>query len=882
MLQSRALVLICLLAMPLKTALAAPGDVSRELKSINFEERRLGNREDLPMNWVKIEGPGLPHYVNGRLSDERAHSGSYSFQFDLNGGSLIYQYDPKQVPVQTGAHYRIDCFAQTTVLPHARARMTAFFTDLDGHQIDDSIVHSELYAAAKDGEDWHPLSIELSADDPNAAFLAVRLELLQPSMYAPSTLGQRTLFDQDIRGSAWFDDLSISQVPQVLMTSGRPGNIFRFSDPLRLSVLVNDRFTDDLAAQLVVKNAMGMTVFQRSGALDMNNAQTLGPRKKKAALDLPDLDPGWYDAKLTMTSRGQFVGDQDMYLVRLADDQVAEQPDARFGLIATDLPFAGWMQLPQILPYIGAGRVKLAVWSSSGDVEQMDASAFDQLLEQLQNLGITPTACLTALPPQVAQEVGGDDWTQLTKVSPDLWREELAYLVSRHANHLDRWQFGADEDAAKFLQDPKMRQVYDLLYKEFALLMDKPDLAMPWPAWYDLSGKLPATVALSVPPDVLPSQIPLYMQDIRGHDGHNLSVSLQVLGEQYGRELQIRDLAERVVYALAGGASRIDLPLPFVLQTQGDQVSDEPLEMLMIVRTLVTQLAGATFQGKVPIAPNVEAFLFDRDGQGVLVLWNRSDETETKSLALSLGDQPMRVDLWGNVTPLIQGDSGKSDTVDLEIGPMPVFLVDIDGVTAQLRASVGFDQPLLESSFEPHSRHIHFVNPGKTTIGGQLKLTGPTGWTLTPSVFSFTLNPGETFDREVSIEFPYNSFAGPKTVTADFQVQAERNSSFSVPITLSLGLSDVGMESLALRDGNDLIVQQMISNYGDKPIDYTAFAVYPGQARQERLVTQLGPGRTTIKLYRFNNVQFIQNAKVRSGLRELEGTRILNDEVPIQ
>jgi hypothetical protein len=242
----------------------------------------------------------------------------------------------------------------------------------------------------------------------------------------------------------------------------------------------------------------------------------------------------------------------------------------------------------------------------------------------------------------------------------------------------------------------------------------------------------------------------------------------------------------------------------------------------------------------------------------------------------------MRVDLWGNVTPLIQGDSGKSDTVDLEIGPMPVFLVDIDGVTAQLRASVGFDQPLLESSFEPHSRHIHFVNPGKTTIGGQLKLTGPTGWTLTPSVFSFTLNPGETFDREVSIEFPYNSFAGPKTVTADFQVQAERNSSFSVPITLSLGLSDVGMESLALRDGNDLIVQQMISNYGDKPIDYTAFAVYPGQARQERLVTQLGPGRTTIKLYRFNNVQFIQNAKVRSGLRELEGTRILNDEVPIQ
>jgi hypothetical protein len=99
---------------------------------------------------------------------------------------------------------------------------------------------------------------------------------------------------------------------------------------------------------------------------------------------------------------------------------------------------------------------------------------------------------------------------------------------------------------------------------------------------------------------------------------------------------------------------------------------------------------------------------------------------------------------------------------------------------------------------------------------------------------------------------------------------------------MSLGLSDVGMQTMALRDKNDLIVQQMISNYGDQPIDYTAFAVYPGQARQERLVTHLGPGRTIIKLYRFTDVTFIPNAKVRSGLKEVEGTRILNNETEIQ
>src|SRR5271170_8515236 len=162
---------------------AGPVDVSRVLKSIDFEERRLGNHEDLPMHWLKVEGPGLPNYVNGKLSDDSAHSGQWSFRFDLNGGSLVYRYDPKEVPINTGAHYHVACFVQTTVLPHARARLSAYFTDQDGNPIDGSMTHSELYAAKNEGEGegWHELSLELSSQNPNAALLAVQLELLQPS-----------------------------------------------------------------------------------------------------------------------------------------------------------------------------------------------------------------------------------------------------------------------------------------------------------------------------------------------------------------------------------------------------------------------------------------------------------------------------------------------------------------------------------------------------------------------------------------------------------------------------------------------------------------------------------------------------------------------------
>jgi hypothetical protein len=595
------------------------------------------------------------------------------------------------------------------------------------------------------------------------------------------------------------------------------------------------------------------------------------------------MGPGWYQATLVMLSQGQLLGDQSLAFVKLADDAQRAAPDPRFGIIATDLPFEGWGELPEILPYLSAGRVKLAVWSEAGDVQQVNSGAFDSVLERLQEEGITPTACLVGMPESIAEKIGSKSWGQLLKAKKEDWQPQLAYLVARHAAHLDRWQLGADGTDA-FVTSPAMRGVYEMMYKEFSSLVQKPDLAMPWPAWYDLEGKLPATVALSVPPTVLPGSLPLYIEEMQKHEGHNLSLSLQVLdADQYGREVQIRDFAQRVIYALASGAKRIDLPLPFTVKIEGGEVAKQPRELLLVLRTLATTLGGAQFKGKMPVAENVEAFLFDRNGQGILALWDQGADGAGRTISLNLGERPVMVDLYGNATQVVATADAKDRTqVQLKLGAMPVFLTDIDGNLAQLRASVGLDQPLMESSFEPHTRKIHFVNPYKQAISGSLKLRIPKGWMISPPTYNFSLNPGETFDREVTIEFPYNSYAGAKTITAEFNVQADKNSSFTVPITIKLGLTDVGMQSLALQDGKDVVVQQMITNYGEKPINYSAFAIYPGQARQERLVTNLGAGRTTIKKYRFVNIKPVEGAKVRVGVKELDGSRILNDEIAIQ
>jgi hypothetical protein len=890
-----AIIFFSLFAMLVQPAFAAaPKDTSRILHTFNFEEREQGNDEDQPMHWDKLESIDMPHYVRGRLTTDRHRNGKYSFRMDLDGGSCIYRYQPGLLRVQPNAHYRFEAYCHTTILRYARARLTAYFTDLDGHPLPATVTHSDLFCSQGDDDGWHLMSVELTADRDQATFLVIQMELLQPNLYSTSTLGQRALFLQDVHGSAWFDDMTVSQVPQVSLKTDRPGNVFRRGDPRNLFVIVNDHQTNDLSVQLVVTDADDRKLYQHTGAVDISTAKELSPGVKQLTMQLPAVPTGWYRASLEMMSNGIYVGQESMAWVQLADDGAFAPPDPRFGMVATDLPFEDWDDLPNFLPLLSVGHVKLTLWNSKMDVQQLDSSRFDRLLESLQTEGISPRGCLIELPPKIAGALNGNTWLQLLNAPADTWQTQLAFLISRHANRIDHWQIGTD-DTDEFAVNPDMRRVFDKVYVQFANLLDHPDIAMPCPMLYDLPAPRPGVVTLSVPVSIIPAEIPLYLQEYEGREVPGVSLSLSLLDRhQYGRETQLRDLAQRVVYSLASNIPRVDLPMPMALHQQGDHLSPEPTEAVLVMRTLLTNLTGATFRGKMPIADDIDAFLFERGGEGIVVLWNKNDVPEGEQIVVSLGKHPVRTDLWGNSVPLqlttpAQGEEddetarrATSTLVQLKVGRMPIILTGIDGEMARLRASLTIDRPLIESTFQQHTRRIHFVNPYNQPIGGSLKLHAPKGWILTPSNFTFTLNAGEACDHDFTIEFPYNTVAGPKSLQADFNVQADHHFTFSEPLSVSVGLSDVGTQSMAFRDGNDILVQQLISNYGDQPINYTSFASYPGKPRIERLVSSLRPGQTAIKKFRFTNIPQGQTGKIRIGLKEVDGDRILNDEVEIR
>ena len=855
---------------------ASAAEVSRTLKKFDFEERSEGNVEDVPMDWVKIEGPGLPHYVNGQLSDDQSVSGRSSFRFDLDGGSLIYRYPAGRIKVHGGSFYRAAAMVRTGPLTNARARLTIYFADIDGHPLKGSIRHSQPFAS--EAGEWSPLSMQVQAP-PMASSIVIELGLVQASIWQASTLGKSALFEQDIRGQAWFDDVEIDQVPKLQLDTNRPGNCFGRSDTIALHATVTDRVTDDLVGRLAITNAAGQLTFQRSGAMGV---QATGEGEQQSAtITTPPLPAGWYHATLSLTSRSLSVAEASIDVVQLPDDLDSIPPDPRFGMIATDLSPAAWGQLPAILTNLGAQRVKLSVWGNGTDVETLPDGQFAKLLERLHELGIAPTACLTAPPPKIADLIGAADWAKLPAAKTDAWQPPLSLMVARYAGYLDRWQVGSDEQAQQFVTVPAMRGAYDSIYGRFADLVQSPDVAMPWPAWFELPARRPATIALAVSPDVLPSQIPLYIDELVKAK-QPLSLTLWPLSKaKYGRDAALRDTVQRVAYALQSGATRIDLPLPFSVDESDGHAVSRPGENLLVLRTILRTLSGATYKGIVPIDPDVEAFLFDRSGEGILLLWHKSAGNAQKTIPVVLGNEPRVVDLAGNVSPVLRPKDADG-TTDIQVASRPMFLIGIDSKLAMLRTSFSFDNPLLESSFQAHVRRLRFTNPYAVAVTGHIRLTGPAGWSVVPQMPGFSLAPGESYDGPVNIEFPYNTFAGLKTITASVEMQAEAPVNFKVPVALRLGLGDVGLETLALKDSADVIVQQMITNYSAKPIDYTAFVVMPGQARQERLVMKLKAGSTVIKKYRFMNVDFTKVSKIRSGVHETDGMRVLNDEVEVK
>src|SRR5262245_26447896 len=115
----------------------------RIVRHFDFDERKIGNFERVPMHWEPIVRPGFPRYLEPVFDEQVGHAAAPSFRLAFEGGSIGSAYQGKDIPVCPGCDYRVEAWLRTADLVHAKAFIRAFFLDEALKEIPDTQRQSE-------------------------------------------------------------------------------------------------------------------------------------------------------------------------------------------------------------------------------------------------------------------------------------------------------------------------------------------------------------------------------------------------------------------------------------------------------------------------------------------------------------------------------------------------------------------------------------------------------------------------------------------------------------------------------------------------------------------------------------------------------------------
>jgi len=868
----------------------------RVMQTFNFEERGT-HFEESPMFWKKLDGgPGFPHYAKGTLDRAFHRSGQYSFKLFSDGGSVAYDYHPRyipaehRIPVNPGSDFQLTAYVHFEQAVACRARVTCTLYDRAVKAIPKSRHSSELLATSEQGADgWARLEVYIPGNFPTAQYLGISLYLLQEEQWRQGDLADRAIFKCDVKAAAWFDDITVYQLPRVVLFTDNTANVFRHHESPNLKIEVSGVNSLDYQVRLNVCGAQGSTVHQDAWGLTGFEGAT-----ETRQVRLPDLPAGLYHAELQILSDNILVATRNLTFAKLAPLHGSPQASGSgFGIVALDCDNDAWGKLTDLIQLCDARLVKLPVWRRRADDGPAIFSErdFGQTLTHFHQRNIQVMATFSEFPDALAARVAGSGRSVLDGLSqdPQLWRGQVVAVLARYARQVPFWQIGADIGSQNQLWDPRIQNVVVAMRKEFQSLISDPVLAVPLSAMFQVAADQVATdhTALTISSAIAAHQIPEYIADARQRGLQNVYVSLESLPEdQYLRQHRLVDFAKRIIYAHRQEPRAIFIDRPWRQRQNNARQVTEPTEQLLVFRTLADHLGATQYLGQLQLAPDVPALIFDRDGVGCLCAWNEkhgpNDSVAPQPLRLYLGRTPQMVDLWGNKTAL----PTENGLTTVALTDWPVLITGIDTRLAALRASIQLNPQTLDASFLAQNAQIEFVNPYAMAVSGRLRFLPSqqrhAQWAIDPSVVDFTLQPGQRFRQPLVFRFPRNEVAGPKKLPLLISLDADRSYRLTHQVPFEIQLSGVEMSIFARRLGpQDLLVQQVVTNLSDQQMALQCFIDLPDNDRLERAIPNLQPGSTVYKTFRVPNAVRWLGQALRVGLYDPQKAKRVNYTLPI-
>ncbi|MCH8315541.1 MAG: hypothetical protein IIA64_06165 [Planctomycetes bacterium] len=848
---------------PLSHAQAGMPSFARLVRLYDFEEAEQAPYV-MPINFYRHEAPqqGFPRFGRTHLTRDAAHGGNWSFGFELDGGSLSARIPTAVIPVLPGSDYRVTAWIRTDGLTHSRARLSAWLNDDAGNPVAESRLDSRLF---RTGGAWQLASILVQGNFDDAVDLVVDLQLLQPQQYiGPNRPPEEPLLE-DMSGRAWFDDVTITNLPRIELSTSSLGNVVPVSDNAQLSVLIRDLTGEDLTGRLRLLDLDGAIVGEETFPIDRGTTRRV--------IDLSTFGPGWYSAVLDVRAGTRTIARRQLDLVVMPNDPVGSRPhENTFGVVLPPTPAQDLKTAVAVLRQLGVSR---AVISLNG----LDSEAMPR----------GPKAPNAPAVRRAAKELLADS-IELTFLLDDVQRRttperqeqpDLDNVLANFSMDVRQWQVGA----AEAFQDITQEQLLLLLTDADAALSEfvaGPVINIPWPierAPFVVPSPHGFNVALPyhVQPDALSEYASLWRDA-----GSMRSVTLQQspAGSYHPRE-RVTDLVLRTLFAWRAGFERLTIDAPWSRRGEHrPQIMPDP--SFGPWHMLANQLGRRRFLAEMPLGDGLRGWMLTGAGprDAVIVAWNEQAPKDKAVIRMLLADGPIDVlDVFGKRETIYPVDGVHTVALDR----VPVFIEHVDLNLAKFRAGFAILPGFVPARRQAHEQELIITNPWDMPISAEIRLRPPDGWRITPRSHRVTLQPGDQRRLPIILTFDPGVIAERTHVDAEIVVEADHEYHLNVRTELEVGLKEVRLSTQwqAVRNIQtgtyDLIVMLYLTNTGDRALTFDGYLSAPEMSRQRRPIATLSPGRTAVKIFRITDgARLLAGKQVRVGIVERGGNARLN------
>lgn len=860
----------------------------RVIKTFDFDERPLGNLEDLPMNWTKITLSGFPHYVNGKLDDQLGHPAP-CFKLELNGGNVGYLYTAREIAAFPGSDHKIVASVKTQDICYSRGYIQAWYMDRYGRPLENTMTYSSLMGPADAGDpEWRTVTMELPYTNPDGRFIAIGVFLVQQDRLPAIFDTPLKSYRKDLNAQLWIDQITVLRLPKTELKLKNDYPIYAHNDDVVICTSIADASIQDLSARCILTDLgyhHSRIIEQPIQVLPSLEAilQGVASMPKPTEYKLGKLPPGFYNLSLEVLSNDEVLLEKNTKIAVLNRSRNTDQA-YDLGLDMSLEQFDHPQVLTKFIETLNPRWVILPFWRDDVPLPRgkVESSICDQMIVDLSARRIKILGAFMDVPKDLVARteiINPTVWDFLAG-KRSWWDSEFAMILSRHADRIDHWVFGRTRDC---WQAPDSRIKTDLagLRGVFEQFQGQFSFLASWPAMVaSPAQRVSDGYFLKIPSTLSPKTMNAWFKPWRIHDGGKNDLWTVLEGQdldQFDLVTSTKDFADRFI---EGKRSKIPFLGAEKLWNHGHDLiagGYEPNAYYVVYANLIHRLSGLEYIGEISIDESRTGQIFQSDQRAVLVL--NSDIPGDYISSVSIGDHLQAHDIWGRELPVKIDAKNKKWQVPYR--PI-VFIEGISSELARFLASVKIEPAVISSKFGFQQVQLVFRNTFNQSVNGTIKVQGPDYWQFDPSGARFVLGPENESTLPMKIRVPINESIGEKTIQAKFELEARTPLTINMIVPLELGISDLQMRVLWVVRNENLVVIQEIVNTGPGSTDLIAFTIAPDQPRIERQIPSLAPGQTAVKEYSLGPWKSMIGQTLRIGFREIRGTRLANQIITIE